>query len=285
MPTITPPATVLITAASSFTGVHAATALLARGYRVRGTVRSAAKAFVPDVAQPGAFDEAVLGVDAVAHLASPLWLPGKITRLKVRVYRSVDQTGLERTLELLNALQRLNTTGHSSIVYGHNDRTPSRTVRILRDRLEHDLPIRLRIPRLLRLPFTKYSASKVLAERALWDFVARPDREGLEGVCWTHVDVRDIAAVIVDALERDDLAGHRLTFGIGPFATQDLPFPGRLPKLPFEIPVGVPGCADEVREGFRRISPRSQELLGRTLIPLPDTIKDTLWSLKDRGLL
>jgi len=63
--------------------------LLERGFSVRGTVRSPAKGeylrnlfsthedkfqyvIVGDIAEPGAFDEAVKGVDAVIHTASPV---------------------------------------------------------------------------------------------------------------------------------------------------------------------------------------------------------------------
>jgi hypothetical protein len=68
----------------SFVGTSTALAFFEAGYKVRGTVRSAAKAeewialftkykpqfesaIVPDIAAPGAFDEAVKGVDYIAH--------------------------------------------------------------------------------------------------------------------------------------------------------------------------------------------------------------------------
>lgn len=74
--------TILITGGSGFLAAHVLTSFLDHGYKVRATVRSDATAdrvrktqgkhldslsfaIVPDVAAPGAFDEAVKGVDGV----------------------------------------------------------------------------------------------------------------------------------------------------------------------------------------------------------------------------
>ncbi|KAI3579953.1 hypothetical protein IWW34DRAFT_819170 [Fusarium oxysporum f. sp. albedinis] len=83
---------VLVTGATGFVASHVTRQLLQRGYKVRGTVRDQAKAqwliddhfksyadsgsyelvTVPDLSAAGAFDEAVKGVSAVAHIASVL---------------------------------------------------------------------------------------------------------------------------------------------------------------------------------------------------------------------
>jgi nucleoside-diphosphate-sugar epimerase len=83
---------VLLTGASGFIAAHTLDILLERGHSVVGTVRSQEKAdkikaqykgkyedklsfaIVPDIAQPGAFDEAVKSdppFEAVLHTASP----------------------------------------------------------------------------------------------------------------------------------------------------------------------------------------------------------------------
>ncbi|KAI0073870.1 NAD(P)-binding protein [Panus rudis PR-1116 ss-1] len=79
----------LVTGASGFIGAHVLDELLRRGYRVRGTTRSASKAeqmkrdrsqyahlldfaFIDDLTRPGVFDEAVKGVDGILHVASPV---------------------------------------------------------------------------------------------------------------------------------------------------------------------------------------------------------------------
>ncbi|KAI4165102.1 MAG: hypothetical protein LQ342_001379 [Letrouitia transgressa] len=83
---------ILLTGSSGFVAAHVLNSLLKHGYSVRGTVRNQASANkvwkrhshlldgdnsrltfvnVQDVAQEGAFDEAVKGVDGVIHTASP----------------------------------------------------------------------------------------------------------------------------------------------------------------------------------------------------------------------
>jgi nucleoside-diphosphate-sugar epimerase len=86
--------TVLVTGASGFIAAHVIEALLAAGFKVRGTVRSESTALkvrkahakhaevlsfaiVPDISAPNAFDKAVRGVDGVIHTASPFVLSAK----------------------------------------------------------------------------------------------------------------------------------------------------------------------------------------------------------------
>jgi uncharacterized protein YbjT (DUF2867 family) len=81
--------TILITGASGFVATHVVKAFLEHGYQVRGTVRSEQTAvnvrktfleysdrlsftIVEDMAQPGAFDEAVRGVNGVGFIPLPL---------------------------------------------------------------------------------------------------------------------------------------------------------------------------------------------------------------------
>lgn len=90
--TIVPPGgLVLITGVNGFIGSHVANNLLKLGYRVRGTIRSADKAswieeamterhpsasfetvLVPDVTAPGAWNEAVKGVEGIVHVAADM---------------------------------------------------------------------------------------------------------------------------------------------------------------------------------------------------------------------
>ncbi|KAL4731029.1 hypothetical protein ACLX1H_003071 [Fusarium chlamydosporum] len=80
---------VLVTGATGFVAGHVTRQLLQRGYKVRGTVRDQSKAqwliddyfksyaksgsyelvTVPDISAAGAFDDAVKGVSAIAHIA------------------------------------------------------------------------------------------------------------------------------------------------------------------------------------------------------------------------
>ena len=85
MPVVTAPARVLVSGVNGYLGIWVAEAYLSEGYTVRGTVRSVERAGqhlrktfakygdkfelveVEDITAPGAFDEAVKGIDVVAH--------------------------------------------------------------------------------------------------------------------------------------------------------------------------------------------------------------------------
>jgi nucleoside-diphosphate-sugar epimerase len=88
MVAISAPAKVLVTGANGYLATWVVKKYLEAGYSVRGTVRSLSRsAFlvdkfanygdrfeliaVEDITKDGAFDEAVRGVDAIAHTASP----------------------------------------------------------------------------------------------------------------------------------------------------------------------------------------------------------------------
>jgi len=76
---------ILVTGVTGYIAAHVAEQLLAKGYRVRGTARTASKAdylkekfgdkfdyvIVRELTEEGAFDEAVKGVDGIMHVASP----------------------------------------------------------------------------------------------------------------------------------------------------------------------------------------------------------------------
>ncbi|VDB82642.1 unnamed protein product [Peniophora sp. CBMAI 1063] len=89
MPAVPAPAKVLVSGVNGYVGMWVAETYLAEGYSVRGTVRSVSRAGkhiketfskygdkfelveVKDITAPGAFDQAVQGIDVVAHTASP----------------------------------------------------------------------------------------------------------------------------------------------------------------------------------------------------------------------
>ena len=88
MVAISPPAKVLVTGANGYLATWVVKKYLEAGYSVRGAVRSLTKSaflndqfaqygdrfelvVVEDITKDGAFDEAVKGVDAIAHTASP----------------------------------------------------------------------------------------------------------------------------------------------------------------------------------------------------------------------
>ena len=85
MPVVAAPARVLVSGVNGYLGIWVAEAYLSEGYTVRGTVRSVERAEqhlrktfaqygdkfelveVEDITAPGAFDDAVKGIDVVAH--------------------------------------------------------------------------------------------------------------------------------------------------------------------------------------------------------------------------
>lgn len=173
--------TILVTGVSGFIAKHCALELLARGYRVRGTVRSAAKAdavrktlaahgdvaklefAVADLLSDDGWADAAKDVHGVLHLASPFPLaqPKDADELirpavdgTLRVLRAATAAGAKRFVQ---------TSSSVAILHGHaHARTAPFTEA---DWTNLDGP-----------HVTAYARSKTLAERAARDFVATEGR-------------------------------------------------------------------------------------------------------------
>ena len=172
---------VLVTGASGFIAKHVVRELLDAGYRVRGSVRSAARrqevadAVRPNLADPAdldnrltcvdlerdeGWDEAMEGVDVLMHTASPL--PFEQPDNEEEIIRpAVDGT--------LRALKAAHRTGvkrvimtSSSAAIANGELEPGREAHDERDWTD------LSDPRA-----TPYVKSKTLAERAAWDYVEK----------------------------------------------------------------------------------------------------------------
>ncbi|KAL1644939.1 hypothetical protein SLS58_004010 [Diplodia intermedia] len=113
--------TILVTGGSGFVAAHVLNSFLEGGYKVRTTVRSEATAdkvrkthkkytesgqltfaIVKDVAESGAFDEAVKGVDGVVHTASPFQLSVENN------VRDLLDPAVKGTTEILEAIHKYN---------------------------------------------------------------------------------------------------------------------------------------------------------------------------------
>ncbi|ELU41848.1 D-lactaldehyde dehydrogenase [Rhizoctonia solani AG-1 IA] len=190
MTAIKAPATVLVTGASGFIAVWVVKTFLEEGYTVsRGTVRSASKGdyltdlfknygdkfqyvIVEDIAkclQEGAFDEAVKGVDAVAHTASPF-------HFQADDPQTLIEPAVKGTLGILASVhkyapnvQRIVIT--SSVAAIMDGSKPSGTV--FTEVRTHVMPnpSTLETKGKAAAGGDKYRASKTLAEKAAWAFL------------------------------------------------------------------------------------------------------------------
>lgn len=185
MPAISTPAKVLVSGSNGYIGAHVAHAFLEKGYAVRGTVRSAEKgkhlqelfksygnrfelAIVPDIAKDGAFDEAVKGVDAIAHTASPVpSMTGKINDPAEMINPAVKGTTgiMKSAIKNAPGMQRMVITSSvaavmnadpNQLVYTEDDWNDAAVKNVEEKGVEVGAG-------------GIYTASKTLAERAAWD--------------------------------------------------------------------------------------------------------------------
>jgi dihydroflavonol-4-reductase len=238
-----------ITGLTGFIAAHTAALLLARGYDVRGTVRSASKAtgnarimalpgastrlqlIEAELLAEGAFDAAVSGADCVFHMASPYSLEFKDAQ------RDLVDPAVRGTLNVLRACARSASVNRVVLTSSMAAVTDEPDGRVL---TEADWNTRSSLTR------NPYYFSKSEAERAAWDFMEREKPafdlvvvnpflvigpsltpglntsnqiivEALTGVFpaimqlnWGMVDVRDVALAHVLAAETSAAKGRYL---------------------------------------------------------------------------
>lgn len=202
--TLAPNSLILVTGANGLIASHVIAQLLAAGFRVRGTVRSLKKSAwllplfngsspesspprfelisVPDMAAPGAFDEAVRGVAAVAHVASVIWsdgagsadaVIGPVVAGAVGVLEAAaKEPGVKRVVYTSSSL-----AAYTPAVRGDSPSSAGRevsaatwneeTVRAAYAELGPDAGVEEVTRRALDI----YGASKAEAERAVWRWV------------------------------------------------------------------------------------------------------------------
>ncbi|TBU38651.1 NAD(P)-binding protein [Dichomitus squalens] len=174
---------VLVTGASGYIAVWVVKTLLDRGFSVRGTVRSKSKGqvlkevfktygetleyvIVEDIAKEGAFDEAVVDVDAIAHTASPFHItaddPDEVIFPAVQGTKNL----LASAKKYGNDVKRVILTSSSAAIASSSGEAA------IRDETDwNDLSVQeVRTKGRDAHPFDKYRASKTLSERAAWDW-------------------------------------------------------------------------------------------------------------------
>ncbi|CAE6491132.1 unnamed protein product [Rhizoctonia solani] len=190
MPSIEAGETVLVTGASGFIAVWLCQYLLEAGYKVKGTVRSAAKGdylvnlfksygdkfkyvVVEDIGKDGAFDEAVNGVGAIAHTASPFHFDSEDPK-------DIIDPAVRGTTGILNSINKHGSAVKRVVI-------TSSVVSITDSMYERKIPgtiyteddwNTLSIKEIEEKGkdasgSEKYCASKVMAEKAAWDFVEK----------------------------------------------------------------------------------------------------------------
>ncbi|RPD61332.1 NAD(P)-binding protein [Lentinus tigrinus ALCF2SS1-6] len=175
---------VLVTGANGYVAVWVVKSYLEKGFAVRGTVRSESKAkhlrqlfqsygdkfeiiIVDDITKEGAFDEAVKGVDAIAHTASPFHDraddPSEIIVPAVQGTLSVLHSALQHGAQ---SVQRVVITASCASIFEYGA-----TPRVFSEKDWNERAIR-EVGEKGRAAANgdKYCASKTLAERAAWDF-------------------------------------------------------------------------------------------------------------------
>lgn len=177
--------TVLVTGGTGYVASHCILQLLQQGYLVRTTVRSLSRKneviemmryggltdtsdlefFETDLLSDAGWEQAIKGCRYILHVASPL--PHQTPKDENEVIRPA----VEGTLRVLkfardNGVKRAVTTSNFGAVgFSHTDTTKVITEESWTDPNEKNL--------------STYNKSKVLAERAAWDFIKR-EGKGLE---------------------------------------------------------------------------------------------------------
>ncbi|PVF98194.1 NAD(P)-binding protein [Serendipita vermifera] len=187
MPVIPASSKVLLTGGTGFLGIWTLKELLERGFTVRAAIRSESKAehirnalkehiehlefvIVDDITQPGAFDEAVKGVDGIIHSASPLSSgdPGLDPNLLIEP--AVNGTiGIIKSALKSSTVQRVVITSSIMAIW-----EPKESPSVYTEADWNDAAINIVKEKGKEAPsFMKYAASKSLAERAAWELMKR----------------------------------------------------------------------------------------------------------------
>lgn len=314
-------APVCVTGAGGFIASHIVKLLLERGHVVRGTLRDAKdprktehlmalpgaserlSLFSASLLEPNAFDEAVQGCRGVFHTASPL-VPGKgVEDPETLVLRPA----IEGTLNVLRSCQKAGTVKTVVLTSSMSAVAPVPEPPLKSEEHWSD-------PEEQKARGSFYGASKTLAERAAFDFVAKempsvrlaticptmvlgpmlqpevnmtmgafrgwlkngvPGHPKCQNDSMSFVDVRDCAAQHVAAMEMEDKAGRFMSLDCS-IHWNDLAvlMKSLYPSMPAAEPV-----EGELRP-VTRFDRARQDSLGVPVRPVPEILKEATAELQ-----
>ncbi|KIJ53956.1 hypothetical protein M422DRAFT_241216 [Sphaerobolus stellatus SS14] len=183
---MTTPIKVLVTGASGFLATWVVKENISRGYFVRGTVRNTAKGeylkklfgdnfeyvIVEDIEKDTAFDEAIKEVDAVIHTASPF-------RFDIKDPQELIGPAVNGTTSVLKSILKYGRSVRRVVLTSsHVAMAPSlnQTTQIRYDEASWNNGAVEDVEKegIKAHPVRIYEASKVLAEKAAWEFIFGP---------------------------------------------------------------------------------------------------------------
>ncbi|KAI9338821.1 NADPH-dependent methylglyoxal reductase-like protein GRE2 [Obelidium mucronatum] len=334
----------LVTGISGFIGAHVARELLEQGFIVRGAVRSQEKAdqvrqalspyiknhpelqdqtnaleliVVEDISVSGAFDKAVVGVDYVLHVASPVSFNWK------NLENDLITPAVHGTIGILNSVHEHGQTVKRVVITSSVAAIRTENLADPRGRSELDWNL-ASIEQYNNLkentpPGIAYQASKTLAEKAAWDFIKREPRSfdlavinppwvlgptihpvaNIESLNLTvravagfytnttkeidpsvHagvIDVRDLARAHVLAAVNPKASNERFLVSSGPFSHQLL-----VETLAKKFP-GRPYASGVSKIPVPELNQKAVQVLGLgELIQFEETLVDTVKSIQQR---
>ncbi|KAM5346460.1 hypothetical protein ACJ41O_009465 [Fusarium nematophilum] len=224
---------VLVTGANGYIAGPVIAAFLEAGYAVRGTVRSKSSADglvkalsqygddleivqVPDIVAPGAFDAAVKGVHAIAHLASPVSLsftdPDPVLEAAIQGTRGVLESALNES-----SIKSVVLMSSIAAITAHDKELPHRFTEA--DWNYGSLDLVHKLGKNAPGPLI-YVASKTASEKSFWEF----RREKKPAFTMTALNPTFVMGPPVGLTSIDKL-GETTAFIWQVFAGQDIPAP------------------------------------------------------------
>lgn len=174
---------VLVTGANGFIGAYCVSDLLAKGFEVVGTVRTAEKAkqvllqhssnpalstkVVPDVTDPHAFDSAIEGCTGVLHLAAPFGYAYKNFETELLIPSINGTKSICLAASKAPSVKRVVLTSSFAAIFDASaGPSPGRVY------TENDWsPLTYEDGKNAAITPVAYRASKVLAEKTAWNFI------------------------------------------------------------------------------------------------------------------